>query len=203
MRCRYYILIFLLSLLLSAYRYRTAEQYYRIYHQHLYSYPEDIMLNINYLLAARSAPFNNALYALTPIADEQQWLYYQKLFRFHVNLELVRQHLLLGSKFDKYYAYFFNRPWGEEILDTLPTAESAYRLAAQFWQKALEFMPDLQYPDYLLPDLTRVRSWQDEVWQIREQRLDYQQIIDRQLQRIAKVREFFAQPGSTRQPVAD
>jgi len=69
--------LFLLLLLASApqaasYRVLYAEQYYRLYHQHFYQYPEDTLENIHYLEDALKADFANPLYALARIASHNE-----------------------------------------------------------------------------------------------------------------------------------
>ena len=177
------------------YRVLYAEQYYELYHQHFYQYPEDTMENIAYLEQALKADFANPLYALARIADRQEWAQYRTLFKMHANLKLVELYLTLGSKYDKMIAYFYNAPWKRQNLESLQQAESAYRLALGYWRESLRWaatLPRLRY------NLEQVQRWEDEWKRIITGELDYRQIIDGHLQRLARVRsEFQAMDSST------
>ncbi len=176
---------------LEAYNYAYAEQYYKLYRRNLYYYPEDIMGNINYLLAARSSPFVNPLNALAEIGDKEEWKYYQALFVMHVNLLLVKEHMNLADRFDKYNAYFYNSPWRRSNLDSLDTAEKYYKMALSFWPEVLLWAKEASKPEYRWLDLYRVASWETELANINDQTIDYDAIIQRDLDRLQKVRTKF------------
>jgi hypothetical protein len=198
---RWALALLLLLLLLvpgpgaRAYRVLYAEQYYKLYHQHFYQYPEDTMENIYYLEQALKADFANPLYALARIADRQEWAQYRTLFRMHANLKLTELYLTLGSKYDKMVAYFYNAPWKRQNLESLEQAESAYRLALGYWRESLAWaarIPRLRY------NLEQIQRWEDEWKRVITGELDYGQIIDGHLRRLARVRaEFQAMDSST------
>jgi len=177
------------------YRVLYAEQYYELYHQHFYQYPEDTMENIAYLEQALKADFANPLYALARIADRQEWAQYRTLFKMHANLKLVELYLTLGSKYDKMIAYFYNAPWKRQNLESLEQAESAYRLALGYWRESLRWaamLPRLRF------NLEQIQRWEDEWKRIVTGELDYRQIIDGHLRRLAQVRaEFQAMDQNT------
>jgi hypothetical protein len=191
--------IFLVLLLAPAapacsYRVLYAEQYYKLYHQHFYQYPEDTLENIQYLESALKADFANPLYALARIEDRQQWAQYRTLFKMHANLKLVELYLTLGSKYDKRVAYFYNAPWKRQNLESLEQAESAYRLALGYWSEALGWaarIPRLRY------NLEQIQRWEDEWKRVVTGELDYRQIIDGHLLRLARVRAEFQAMDST------
>ena len=178
-----------------SYRVLYAEQYYRLFHQHFYQYPDDTMENIFYLEQALQADFANPLYALARIADRQEWAQYRTLFKMHANLKLTELYLTLGSKYDKLAAYFYNAPWKEQNLDSLEKAENAYRLALGYWRESLRWaagIPRLRY------NLEEIQHWEDEWTRIIIGDLDYREIIDGHLRRLARVRaEFQAMDSST------
>jgi hypothetical protein len=172
----------------SCYRVLYAEQFYNLYHLHLYQYPDDTMENIYYLEQALKADFANPLYALARIEDKQQWAQYRTLFKMHMNLKLIELYLTLGSKYDKRVAYFYNAPWKEQNLDSLKTAEAVYRVALGYWSEALRWaarIPRLRY------NLEEVQDWEDEWKRIIIGELDYKQIIDAHLRRLERVRAEF------------
>ncbi len=176
---------------LQAYRYIYAEQYYKLYRRNLYYYPKDIMANIGYLLAARSAPFVNPLNALAKIKDKTNWKYYQALFFMHVNLMLVQEHMNLADRFDKYNAYFYNAPWRRSNLDALGKAEKYYKVALTFWPEVLRWAGEASKPEYRWLDLYGIADWQTELANIKSQTIDYEAVIQRDLKRLQQVRAEF------------
>jgi len=177
----------------SAWRILYAEQYYKLYHEHLYHYPDDTMEDIFYLEQALKADFVNPLYALTPIHNTTEWERYRDLFSMHVNLKLIASYLTLGTKYDKMNAYFYNYPWKQQNLDSLTTAEQTYKVAYGYWTRAKEWSAKA----WALRDvhLEAVSEWEDENFRIETGDLNYQDTIDEQLARLAKVRDQFQKMG--------
>ena len=177
----------------SAWRILYAEQYYKLYHEHLYHYPDDTMEDIFYLEQALKADFVNPLYALTPIHNTTEWERYRDLFSMHVNLKLIASYLTLGTKYDKMNAYFYNYPWKQQNLESLTLAEKAYRVAYGYWAKAKEWSQKA----WALRDvhLEAIEEWEDENFRIQNGDLDYQDTIDRTLAHLAAVRDQFQKMG--------
>ena len=183
------ILLFLLCTTgLFAYKILYAEQFYRLYHLHFYQYPDDTMENIFYLEQALKSDFANPLYALAEIENEEQWAQYRTLFKMHVNLKLVDLYLTLGSKYDKMVVYFYNAPWREQNLESLETAEQAYRVALQYWGEARLWAAELPW---LYHNLEEIQNWEDERARIWSGDLDYGEIISTHLNRLQRVRQQF------------
>ena len=89
------IFLFLISsavLPLYGYKLCYAEQYYELYHRHLYEYDENIKYNIYILEHALNAPFANQLNALATIKNLNENDWYQNLFRMQVNLLIIDQY---------------------------------------------------------------------------------------------------------------
>jgi hypothetical protein len=183
------LLLVIPLLSLSAWRILYAEEYYKLYHEHLHHYPDDTMEDIFYLETALKSDFANPLYALTPIRDKTEWERYRDLFSMHLNLKLIAAYLTLGNKYDKMAAYFYNAPWKRQNLESLNTAEQVYRVAYGYWTKAKEWSAKA----WALRDvhLDAIENWQDENYRIETGDLDYQETIDLQLSRLAKVRADF------------
>jgi hypothetical protein len=177
----------------SAWRILYAEEYYKLYHEHLHHYPDDTMEDIFYLETALKSDFVNPLYALAPITNTTEWQRYRALFSMHVNLKLISSYLTLGQKYDKMAAYFFNYPWKQQNLDSLKTAEQVYKGAYGYWTKAQEWSAKA----WALRDvhLDAIEEWEDENYRIQTGDLDYKDIIDSQLARLARVRDQFQKMG--------
>lgn len=189
---RFFLAVFLALFCVSApawsYKILYAEQYYRLYHKQLYQYPEDLTEAIYYLERALGSDFANPLNALAVIETKDEWQRYRQLFRMHVNLKLAQTYLRLGSKFDKMNAYFYNKPWKEENLKSIEKAERIYTMAFYYWGEALKLSEEIE-PSYI--HLEEIQFWEDELFRIREGELDYEEIIQAQLDRLRRVRDAF------------
>ncbi len=183
------LLLLVPALSLCAWRILYAEEYYKLYHEHLYHYPDDTMEDIYYLETALKADFANPLYALAPIRNKVEWERYRDLFTMHVNLKLIACYLTLGNKYDKMVAYFYNYPWKRQNLESLATAEQVYKVAYGYWAKAREWSAKA----WAMRDvhLDAIEEWEDENFRIETGDLNYQETIDAQLARLAKVRADF------------
>ncbi len=183
------------SALVASYPVYFKEQYYRLYHTHYIQYPDDSIENIYWLEKAIAADFCNPLYALAKIGDKRSWERYRYLFSMHLELKMIEQHLALGSKFDKRVAYFYNEPWKRENLESLATAETAYRAALAYWPRAREWAAKAEAIRFT--HLPEVQFWEDEAARIADGSLDYGRIIERELARLGRVRaDFEAMDGS-------
>ena len=172
-----------------AWRILYKEQYYKLYHEHFYHYPDDTMESIHYLEEAMKADFANPLYAMATISNPVEWERYRYLFNLHVNIRLIYLYLTLGSKYDKQVAYFYNAPWQRQNLESLELAEQVYRVAYRYWEEARRWSARAWAMRMVhLPD---IQPWEDECWRIETGDLDYREIIDEQLARLAKVRAAF------------
>jgi hypothetical protein len=183
---------------LSAYRIFYAEQFYELYHLHLHQYPDDTMENIVWLQQALQADFANPLNALARIETDEEWDYYQDLFRMHVNVLLAQLHMTLGSKFDKRHARFFNAPWAWANLESLDHAETAYHAARAYWSEALTWSDAASAQRRPGLHLPRIQAWEDQNYRIEFREFDYDEIIDENLDRLFDVRaEFLAMDETT------
>jgi hypothetical protein len=188
-------LLLIPALVVSAMRIMYAEQYYRLYHEHLHHYPEDTQEDIYYLETALKSDFCNPLYAIGLIKDKTEWERYRYLFSMHVNLKLVYSYLALGVKFDKQVAYFYNYPWKRQNLESLATAEQIYRTAYQYWQKAQEW--SVKAWAMRSTHIEKIEEWEEENFRIETGDLDYRDTIDRTLAHLAKVRADFEKMDQT------
>ena len=190
---KYYFFISIILLFIqadNAYSYKIlyAEQYYRLYHRHFYQYPNDYLENIHYLEQALRSDFANPLNALSIIKNEQEWERYRNLFRMHVSLKLAELYIGLAGKYDRMEAYFYNAPWKRENLKSLAIAEESYEFARVYWNEAVKWSCEVPFSWTCLED---IQNWEDEAYRIRENKLDYDYIIDRHLTRLAGIKQYF------------
>ncbi|MBN1798985.1 MAG: hypothetical protein JW822_10430 [Spirochaetales bacterium] len=192
------LIFFFIVPLAFAYKILYAEQFYKLFHLHFYQYPDDTMENISYLEQALKADFCNPLYALAKIETEIEYERYKSLFKMHINLKMIEQYLILGSKYDKFEVFFFhkNGPWKEDICQSLKTAEQAYRVALYYWEQAQKWSKKA-WPLRMI-HLDEIQHWSDENFRIETQDLDYKKIIQKHLARINKSRVYLeCAPDST------
>jgi hypothetical protein len=169
-----------------------AEQFYKLYHQHLTQAPEDSLECIFYLEQALKSDFCNPLYALAKIDNKDEWKKYRYLFKMHVNLLLVKTYLVMGSKFDKQEVFFFNYPWKSANLKSLEKAEEIYRTALLYWNEARKWSA-MAAP--LKTRLEEINYWHDENFRVESGDLDYRDIVSKQLARLERVRSYFKTMG--------
>ncbi|MDR2952737.1 MAG: hypothetical protein LBU82_05805 [Treponema sp.] len=176
---------------LGAYYVTYKEQYYELFHIHYIQYPDDTMENIYWLEKALEADFANPLYALALIENEKQYEKYRYLFNMHINIKLIEQYLFLGNKWNKRNAYFYNAPWKEQNLESLETAETCFRTALYYWDKAREWAGKASVRRFRFINLEKVQFWEDEAYRMKEGALDYGKTIKRELALLEKVRAKF------------
>ncbi len=190
---RLYLCFFIIlsSPSLWAYKIQYAEQWYKLYHQHMDRMPDDELENLVYLEEALKAPFANPLYALARIQDKTDWEYYRYLFKMHVNLQIVRTYRQMGMKYDRRFVYFFNAPWKEQNLESLEIAEKLYQRALYFWKQALEWVEKANDKRFRWIELEEVAFWKNELRQINENELDFEKILNKDLEKLAANRKLF------------
>lgn len=187
------VLVFSILTVQSAFAYfvEYKEQYYKLYHIHYEQNPENIIENIYWLEQAIKADFCNPLYALGKIENKKQWEKYRYLFMMHLNLKMVEQHLRLGNRFDKQVAYFYNYPWKEQNIESLSKAEEFYNTALVYWNEAKIWAEKANVKQFQFLFLNDLMPWEDEKVRIADGDLNYEKIINRELRRLAKVRQDF------------
>jgi hypothetical protein len=185
------VLLFLSSASLSAWKIQYAEQFYELYHQQLYRYPEDSAENVWYLSMALRSPFANPLNAMAEIENEKEWEKYRNLFVMHMYLRIIDEYLAMAAKYDKFNALFFNYPWKSANLDSIRTAEKYYELALESWELARSYSEVAREPRFRWINLDEIQYWEDEAFRIEMGELDYRDIIEGHLSRLEQVRSEF------------
>ena len=180
----------------SAWALRYAEEFYQLYHEHLSHAPDDSMEDIYYLEHALNSDFANPLYALATIKNQTDWERYRYLFLMHVNLKMVYSYLMLGSKWDKHDAFFYNAPWKQQNIDSLNIAEGIYRNGYIYWKQAQEWSAKAWALRGVHLD-KMATDWEDENFRIQTGDLDYKDTIDRTLAHLAATRDTFQKMDQT------
>jgi hypothetical protein len=97
----------------------------------------------------------------------------------------------LGNKWNKRNAYFYNAPWKDQNLESLETAETCFRTALYYWDKAREWADKASVRRFRWINLQKVQFWEDEAFRMKEGALDYGKTIRRELALLQKVRDKF------------
>ena len=189
------LLLILPGLPAFGYRLIYREQLYGLHHRQLYNYPLDIAENIHWLETALRADFANPLHALARIENEGEWAKYRDLFTLHLNLKLTELYFLWAGGYYKFNAYFYNYPWKEQNLASLEKSEVLLKQALVYWDEAVRYA-DLA-GNYRWIYLEEQQFWEDELFRIQNDELNYERIINKHLTRLAEVRADFEAMDAT------
>ncbi|BDU62525.1 hypothetical protein BOFE_00650 [Candidatus Borrelia fainii] len=153
--------------------------------------PNSYKKNIFFLQNALKCPFGNPNYSLSKVETREEWDKYKLLFKMHVNLLLVKQHLYLGDLFDTRYTYFYKTPKKKGILENLNKSTIFYKIAADYYTEALKYHKQLQKYKFTKMKSDGITNWEDEYHRIETKELNYYDIIKRELTRIEQTKKFF------------
>jgi len=181
-----FIFAFFLPQDLNAYMVKYKEDFYKLYHVHYQQYPDDCIENIYWLEKAVEADFCNPLYAMAKIETEKQWEKYRYLFQMHVNLKLIEQHLRLGRIYDKKCVYFYDAPWKDEYLNNLEKTLSCYEAGLYYWQEAKLWFEKANASSFNFLFITELQNWEDERERIKTGELNYEKMLNREIERVKK-----------------
>lgn len=170
----------------DAYMVKYKEDWYKLFHVHYQQYPDDCMENIYWLEKAVQADFGNPLYADAKITTEKEWEKYRYLFQMHINLKLIEQHLRLGRVYDKKCIYFYDAPWKEEYLSNMEKALSCYKAGLYYWKEAKIWYEKANAPTFRFLYIEDLQFWEDERERIFTGELNYEKIINREVERLEK-----------------
>ena len=183
------VLIFAVFLTtLPAYMVKYKEDYYKLYHVHYQQLPDDCIENIYWLEKAAQADFCNPQFTGKKITTETEWEKYRYLFQMHINLKLIEQHLRLGRIYDKKVAYFYDAPWKEEYLNNIEKALSCYEAGFYYWQEAKLWYEKANESKFNFLFITDCQSWEDERERIKTGDLNYEKMLNREIERLKKVK---------------
>ena len=176
---------------IHAYMVKYKEDYYKLFHVHYQQYPDDVMENIYWLEQAVKADFCNPLYAPCKINSQDEWEKYRYLFMMHVNLKLIEQHLRLGRTYDKKSVNFYDAPWKDLYIENLEKTLSCYQAGLYYWQEAKLWAEKAGTKKFRFMNLQDIQYWEDERERINTGNLNYEKILNREIERVQKNIEGF------------
>ena len=168
----------------DAYTIRYREELYRLYHQHATQNPLRVRENIYYLEQVLAADYANPLFALARVEDADEWRYYRGLFDMHIYLKFTELYVQWAAQYIKYNVYFFNAPWRDDNIASLQQAIALLEYGRQYWQQAREAAQEVSRLPAVF--LTGVEYWHDQRYRIINNRLDYDEIINRHVERVER-----------------
>ncbi|UER67934.1 hypothetical protein LKV13_04065 [Borrelia sp. BU AG58] len=168
-----------------------AEQWYVILNTQMKNKPQNFKRNIFFLKNALKSPFGNPIYSLAKVETREEWEKYKLLFKMHVNLLLVKQYLHLGDLFDTRYVHFYKTPKKDGILENLNKATNFYKISVAYYEDALKLHKELKKYKSIKIQGDGITNWEEEHHRIETKKLDYHDIIKKELLRIEKTKNFF------------
>ncbi len=170
---------------------KYKEDYYKLFHVHYQQLPDDCIENIYWLEKAVQADFANPMYARAKIRDERDWEKYRYMFMMHVNLKLIEQHMRLGRVYDHQVARFYDAPWKDVYTEDLKKAKSCYEAGLVYWKEAKVWAEKANAARFNFLYLTDIQGWEDERDRIGNGTLDYEKILNREINRVQSVIDAF------------
>ena len=165
---------------------KYKEDWYKLYHVHYQQYPDDCIENIYWLEQAVKADFCNPQFCDFKVTNEKQWEKYRYLFQMHINLKLIEQHLRLGRSYDKKCIYFYDSPWKDQYLRNMEKALTCYKAGLYYWQEAKVWQEKADSSTFNFLYITGKQAWEDERERIKIGELDYEKMLNREIERLEK-----------------
>jgi len=165
------------------------EEFYKLYYLPSYYNKNDLKRNIVYLQIALKAAFDDPIRALIVPKTKQEYLKYKFLLKMHLNYLITKNYVMLGVRFDKFELRFYNKPYREDIIKSLDYARYYLETALIYWKQVLKYYNEVLNSSYKRRlDLSYM---EDVVYRIKTKQLDYKEIINKELDRIKKKKEYY------------
>ncbi|MEM7182505.1 MAG: hypothetical protein AAF518_16445 [Spirochaetota bacterium] len=115
---------------------RFLEDYYQLYGLKLYYGENKLRKNIYFLKTGLRSRFRHPKHALCAVKSERGYHKYRLLLTMHLNMQIMRSYLRIGSLYDKRHLYFHNLDFAHELKKSFQTAISFYKQARPYWKEA-------------------------------------------------------------------
>lgn len=117
---------------------KFLEDYYELYGLKLHYGENELRRDIGFLKTGLNANFRHPTNALCKTENEKEYHKYRLLVTMHINLQIMRAYMRIASLYDKRHLYFQNLTFAHDLKKSFTTAESIYKEAIPFWEKALD-----------------------------------------------------------------
>ncbi|TGK47279.1 hypothetical protein [Leptospira bouyouniensis] len=118
---------------------KYLEDFYELYNLKQHYNDNELRKNIYWLKIALNKRFRHPKHALCETKTEQEYYKYRNLMFMHINIQIMRSYMRIASKFDKRHVYFYNLDFAHELKESFGVAESFYKEAIPYWEKAKEY----------------------------------------------------------------
>lgn len=159
---------------------KYLEDFYELYNLKQHYNDNEIRKNIYWLKIALGKRFRHPKHSLCETKTEQEYYKYRNLMFMHINIQIMRSYMRLGSKFDKRHVYFYNLDFAHELKESFNVAEAFYKEALPYWEKAKEYADKANEVPVDL-DLGTIET---ERYEIVTGKLDFGHIIENHLDRL-------------------
>ena len=105
----------------------------------------------------------------------------------HLNLKLIEQHMRLGAHYDVQSVYFYDAPLREQYLIDLEKSKTCYEAGLYYWQEAKLWAEKASQKNFYFLNLDGIQNWEDERFRIITGTLDYEHILQREIDRVIKL----------------
>lgn len=159
---------------------KYLEDFYELYNLKQHYNDNEIRKNIYWLKISLGKRFRHPKHSLCETKTEQEYYKYRNLMFMHINIQIMRSYMRLGSKFDKRHVYFYNLDFAHELKESFNVAEAFYKEALPYWEKAKEYADKANEVPVDL-DLGTIET---ERYEIVTGKLDFGHIIENHLDRL-------------------
>lgn len=182
---------------------KFLEDYYQLYGLKLYYGENKLRKNIYLLKTGLRSRFRHPKYALCRVKSEKGYHKYRLLLTMHLNMQIMRSYLRIGSLYDKRHLYFHNLDFAHELKKSFQTAISFYKQAKPYWQKAYKLAMEANE----IPIDLDIGTVESERYEISSGKLNYQRIIDNHIfkaeRKLESVREYITKYPDADKPVLE
>jgi len=188
---------------LNKFQPKFLEDYYELYGLNLHYGENDLRKDIYFLKVGLTSRFRHPRNALCEIKDEESYYKYRLLLTMHLNLQIMRAYMRIGSLYDKRFVYFHNLDFAYDLKKSFNVARGFYKEAIPYWNAARDnaMKASKVYKDVNLGTL------ESERYEIQQGKLNFEVIIEDHLDRLDKkqkmVEEYLRKNPDADKPLLD
>lgn len=161
---------------------KFLEDFYELYGLKLHYGENELRRDIYFLKIGLNKRFRNPKNALCEIKSEDAYYKYRLVVFMHINLQIMRSYMRIGSLYDKRHLYFYNLDYAYDLKKSFETADSFYKESKDYWKKAKGYA---EKADKIPIDLD-IGTIESERFDIVQGKLNFDHIIDNHLTRVNK-----------------
>ncbi|MCP5499361.1 MAG: hypothetical protein H7A25_05630 [Leptospiraceae bacterium] len=161
---------------------KFLEDYYELYGLKMHYGENELRKDIYFLKIGLKSRFRHPRNALCHVKSEEEYHKYRLLLFMHLNLQIMRSYMRIGSLYDKRHLYFYNLDFAHELNKSFQTALSFYKQAKPFWADAKKQALEA---NKILKDID-LGTLETERYDISTGKLNFEYIIDTHIARLEK-----------------